>query len=133
MEKEIIPYNEALILRELGFSENCFGFFNVNGTFIPDYYISFDATEKLGLKGTCLAPTYSQVFRWFRDVHQIDGWVVPYHSLDGKKYCILSEFIFQFDLEDTHDFDNYEEAQLNLLKTLLKVIKARNYEPEHTT
>lgn len=129
MEKEIVLYQEALSLRDLGFKENCFGFFNVNGTFISDYNIPKDATEKLGLSGTCLAPTYGQVFRWFRDVHHIDGWVVPYGTLNGKKYCVLCESLIG-DFDDDKDFDTYEEAEVHLLQALLEVIQKRNHEPE---
>lgn len=130
MEKEIVLYQEARSLRDLGFSEECFGFFNINGDFMTSYKISKDDVDSFELRECCLAPTYGQVFRWFRDVHHIDGWVTPYHSLNGKKYCVQCESIIsRFDDAD-FDFDTHEEAELYLLQVLLEVIKKRNHETE---
>ena len=37
MNKEFIPYDQALALKELGFDEPCFGYYNYNGTHFFDY------------------------------------------------------------------------------------------------
>ena len=65
MNKEIVLYQEALSLKDLEFKENCFGFYNIEGVFIPDYGVTIDQINKLNLKSCCLAPTYSATIRWF--------------------------------------------------------------------
>jgi len=37
MNKEFAPYEPSLALKELGFDEPCFGYYNYNGTHFFDY------------------------------------------------------------------------------------------------
>jgi len=121
MEKEFIPYEEALALKELGFDEPCFGFYFPNTTLIQIHTTGFPNDKK----DCVLAPTFFQTFRWFREKYSLDGWVVPYHSLKGKKYSYIiegSDFYLEYDTEEL-DFDTYEEAELECLKKLIEIAK----------
>ena len=71
LEKEFVPYEEALALKELGFDEPCFGYhYTLNGkdwkfAEKSEYYRLNDEIN-IGPKFSLLAPTFSQAFRWFR-------------------------------------------------------------------
>ena len=82
MEKEFIPYNEALALKELGFDEPCFG-----------YYVPLlDNTQELEIKliqtngkKIVIAPLYQQAFRWLlalanKDKHFSNKWTISYNE-----------------------------------------------------
>jgi hypothetical protein len=129
MNKEIVLYTEALSLRDLGFKENCFGFYNIAGTFVPDYNVTIENINKLELKDCCLAPTYLAVLKWFREVHHIDGWVVPYHTLRGQRYGIMIEGDNSGADQDS-DFESFEEAELHLVQLLIKILIDHNTEAE---
>jgi len=70
MEKEFLPYEESLTLKELGFDEPCFGYFSKehdNKLIISDpYYAS------ILIKNDCLpTPLYQQAFDWFEQKHSM--------------------------------------------------------------
>ena len=67
MEKDFIPYEEALALKELGFDEPCFAvYFNTTQQLYFDKYIN-----EFNKDVRTLAPTFSQAFRWFRENHNL--------------------------------------------------------------
>ena len=67
MKNEFVPYEEALTMKELGFDEKCFGFYNP--TITKDVIINNDSYGGFGLTQDhiVVAPTFSQAFRWFRE------------------------------------------------------------------
>jgi len=75
MEKEFIPYKESLELRDLRFDEPCFGAYGAWGFMssndvnsLSDEVTQEDLNNESYTEedGVCLAPTYSQAFRFFR-------------------------------------------------------------------
>ena len=78
LEFEFIPYEEALALKELGFDEECFGFFDDIDDDHELFLIrtqTWNAEHNLN-KHLTRAPLYQQAFRWFRDVHDLDFTVI---------------------------------------------------------
>ena len=104
MEKEFIPFELALELKELGFDKNCLGYYNHKQNFViisrnPDFeYIVFKykckninksfnlfpdnevkrkqyITEKDMSEKYCLAPLWQQAFDWFREEHNIHSYI----------------------------------------------------------
>ena len=61
MNKEFIPYEQALSMEKLGFVERCFGFYTLEGYYFPN------TTPLNSLTYGCDAPLYQQAFRWFRE------------------------------------------------------------------
>jgi hypothetical protein len=124
MEKEFVPYEQALALKELGFDEPCIAFYN--GKFL-DYKIQggdicspYLSTEN---KGECPnAPLYQQVFRWFREKYDMASFIQRFEG-DVFDYEINS-YIFEeeTDFGDGY-FDTYEEAELECLKKLIEIVK----------
>jgi hypothetical protein len=98
MNREFIPFELALELKQLGFDETCLRFYLM---YLP-------------------APTYSQAFRWFRD----NGKVAEIFSqlLPSNKY--KWGFKIQGVEGVTDGFFTYEEAELACLKKLIDIAKA---------
>jgi len=70
MNKEFIPYEQALELKELGFNEPCFSMFMKDELKLKCYCHNSEFTEPHQLIFTS-APLYQQVFRWFREKHKL--------------------------------------------------------------
>jgi len=134
MEKEFIPYEQALDLKELGFDEPCFGWFR--STLIPSNFTEFFLETEFGLNegpsdwvnsnfldNACSAPLYQQAFRFFREKYGYDVTI---------KKCTPSEYKFEIEqlfVEGDNYyfidfvFKTYEEAELECLKKLIEIVK----------
>lgn len=71
MNKEFIPFYQAIELKDLGFDETCFRYYTKHG-YLDDY-------TPIGLSAYfgCHAPLYQQAFRWFDDNTEYRGFIVP--------------------------------------------------------
>jgi hypothetical protein len=123
MDKEFVPYEQALALKELGFDEPCFGWYDSEYQEILNY----DHTHNYcgWLNGNhCSAPTFSQTFRWFREKYGLEGtpqraedfmwykWIIHLYNENGKKY-----------VANWYEYKTYEEAELECLKKLIELSK----------
>jgi hypothetical protein len=116
MKNEFIPYEQALELKELGFDEECFGYYDIDNGYTSGYAFCY-SNVKSQLESGCSAPLYQQAFRWFREKHILDfGIAKIYNGTDNYHYHINLEWQF---------FEgNYEEAELECLKKLIEIAKA---------
>ena len=99
MNKEFIPYEQALELKELGFDEPCFGFFNKTWNKEKEILFPQYAGELENWNNTqhlCSAPLYQQAFRWFRDKKLSDSYIYRYQDrTDGSinyGYSITNDY-----------------------------------------
>lgn len=123
MEEQFIPYDQALELGELGFNELCLTKWGVGSKNFYKNYVPCSNTDDIVLSGDLIsAPLWQQAFHWFRTKHGLVGNVeyllnrwFCYIINDGKdektSRCLFTEF------------KTYEEAQLELLKRLIKTVK----------
>jgi len=133
MNKEFVNYNQALKLKELGFDEPCFGFYQLEyGEIRP---IMVDDNEQYRLTGyrTCKnseipkhytsAPTFSQAFRWFREKYGMIFTLiastyyypsVSFINTDGNSEIELGEF------------ETYEEAEIACLEKLIEIVESKS-------
>jgi hypothetical protein len=146
MNKEFIPYTQALALRELGFNEPCFTTYDddkrLRNPF--DYEksedeenISYIEDSKEFIHNSDLtfenfnghpnhytqfitAPLYQQAFRWFREKH---GWVGGIRLLTNSVPGIIGEFTKGKDYSFMIIATTYEEAELACLNKLIELIK----------
>jgi hypothetical protein len=130
MEKEFIPYEQALALKELGFDEPCIAFYNgkfldfkIQGGDICPPYLS---TEN---RGECPnAPLYQQAFRWFREKHGLYHFigldVMNMSSLDDINKFAFKTAIFNSKMDgyDAGNYKSFEEAELACLKKLIQIV-----------
>ncbi len=108
MDKEFLPYELDLRIKQLGFDEPCFNLYSS-------------------------APTYSQAFRWFRDnFESIQFEVVPSHW--KHKYTGFYHFTAGFLNLETMEmsysvgaggFKTYEEAELSCLENLIEIVEQK--------
>ena len=78
MEKEFIPYEQALELKKLRFDEPCLGYYVT--VEVPNPFLV--TTKIFDTQGGyfTFAPTFSQAFRWFREKYKLDSMVQPTYS-----------------------------------------------------
>ena len=112
LNKQFIPYELALALKELGFNEHC----------LASYY---HAGKKLDIceyinhgEYTVLAPTFSQAFRWFREKY---GLYSVIDGLENRQYYKITQLNTY-----SKEYNTYEEAELECFKELIKIIKNKN-------
>jgi hypothetical protein len=122
MEKEFIPYEQALELKELGFDEECLAWHNGVRLFIDNYNA---INSKMYFDYCCSIPLYQQAFRWFRKKHDKHCYVEAYTLSSGGKrydYTILSNE-GEDEWDDGETWETYEQAELACLKKLIEIVK----------
>ena len=112
MNKEFIPYEQALKLTALGFNEECLGYYDVHGNLFVTLLTMEEHKERL-------APLYQQAFRWFREKYKLDHFVQ--HHIDGTNQTYFS--MARKSTWDVTTHDTYEEAELTCLKKLIEIVK----------
>ena len=125
MEKEFIPYEQALALKVLGFDEPCFGGYvklteTQNTFFMNDVISEIDRETPLHKDLITKAPLYQQAFRWFREKYELPSWI---YTSNNKEfwYSILKDG--RMIVRDYKPFNTYEEAELECLKKLIEIVK----------
>ena len=134
IEKEFVPYEEALALKELGFNKPC----------LASYYHAgkrLDICEYINHgEYTILAPTFSQAFRWLRekywytalilcDSFQIVMQLSTSKTLDSKTWEWKPIYITQT-YHKEEGLKSYDESELACLKQLIEIAKEKNNEQQ---
>ena len=126
MNKEFIPYEQALELKELGFDEPCmFPYHRNNTEYIDSAHIelaNYNATEKL-----VSAVLYQQAFRWFREKYNLFGCIdlqvcTPSHWFIRIDKIEINDYLYHSEDKDIR-FNTYEEAELACLIKLIEIVK----------
>jgi hypothetical protein len=137
MEKEFIPYNLALALKELGFDEDCVACYGSYTHKTSELFLNINNPvniETLLREPTAFnqpsfyvkSPTFSQAFRWFRekygyftsptesddDTSKKYDWLITKNLGDGKMFIKLIGYK-----------NSYEEAELECLIKLIEICK----------
>jgi hypothetical protein len=117
MNKEFIPYEQALELKELGFNELCLFYYGDNEA-LRIYHQSEIYDDLIG------APLYQQAFRWFREKYGIVG-IVKFGTQEFT-YNIYNNDAIGLLTKDSLDFNGtYEEAEIACLKKLIELVKKK--------
>lgn len=129
MNKEFIPYEQALELKELGFDEPCmFPYHRNNTDYIDNTHVelaNYNATEKL-----VSAVLYQQAFRLFREKYQLYPNIVK-NAKFGDWVCEWQSFGGNFQVIGA--YHNYEEAELACLKKLIEMVKGKEVSTQCNT
>ncbi len=121
MEKEFVTYEQALALKELGFDDMCFCYFdNEKGLRTCIGLNNWNSHE--GFPLFVSAPLKQQVFRWFREKHNIIG-IIEGGYTEGKN--VFGYVIWRGHLDDWDDgiYDTYEEAENTCIDKLIEIAK----------
>ena len=145
MSKEFIPYEQSLELKELGFDEQCFGYY-VGNELITSINDIFNTTEILIIS----APLYQQAFKFLREMiitrisdesSYLEGrfTLLPLIYFNGYEIHVTPESTsftsnINNNLIPLYEFPskrkiykettmNYDDAQLACLKKLIEIVK----------
>jgi len=136
MNKEFIPYEQALELKELGFDELCFGRYIYDGRGKEWFLIQTQQTKSASVifEGarsvdgiSVAAPLYQQAFRWFREEYVLDSIVQPTYSTKYQYRVFKVEAKSKVQVYGDYmskEFNTYEEAELACLKKLIEIVKS---------
>ena len=114
MNKEFVPYELALKLKQLGFDEPCIA---THGYL--ELYINTD-------DGHLKAPLFQQAFRWFRE----KGFFVSFSTHDYN----IHDFYIKWSMPDSSTlsesilsdtYDTYEETELACLTKLIEIVETQ--------
>lgn len=126
IQKDFVPYEEAVALKELGFDEPCSAFFTWKKELKPikqwDVFNSLKNSEVNTIYCSSVTPTYSQAFRWIRKRCNILA-IVSYCDDNSGKFMAVIDKINGYIDYDMNPKNTYEEAELECLKQLIKIIK----------
>ena len=125
MNKEFIPYEQALELKELGFDEPCYAYYEYDTKLVYTSIVSQNTNSFWVLACIISAPLYQQAFRWFREKHGLYGiytmgddwnnyyWQVWRNDCMTKTYLCSSDYVYE----------TYEEAEIDCLLKLIEIVK----------
>lgn len=148
MNKEFIPYEQALELKELGFDEKCYRGYDKNQMlFYSEQENGHELNYSVGMNVS--APLYQQAFRWLRNQYMTKSYInekrdyiegnffmLPLILPNGYEIKLLKqstsytivggrEIPFYAEPEAVYKetTESYESAELACLKKLIEVIK----------
>jgi predicted GNAT superfamily acetyltransferase len=112
MNREFIPYEQALELKQLGFDELCIAYYNQWIDISNEVKQMFRIGEVKGVfENITPAPLYQQAFRWFREKYDL--------------FISITHYENGYSINDLRRFDIYEEAQLACLKKLIEIVNTK--------
>jgi hypothetical protein len=130
MNKEIVPYEEALTLAQIGFVQSCWHTYhdltwpsNEDKHKLQTVHNLTSYTEPYAHKyiNPVLAPTFSQAFRWFRENYGLN-YEISYAGKVGEYHAFVKDYIYGNNGNSPSVF-TYEEAELECLKKLIEIVK----------
>ena len=115
MEKEFVPYELALDLKELGMDLGWYNYLNFYDSSTKEFcFVMKDVP----------APLYQQAFRWFREKYDLFCYV----ELVGDRlfdYMIIGDFVEEEIDYEYGPFNTHEESELACLQKLIEIIKEK--------
>lgn len=138
MEKEFVPYSLALELKDLGFDEECFAWYNMSQDSLCFFGNDCCADMYAGEKSRPEAPLWQQAFDWL-DIKF--GLYASFDKIDNTRdfyydFMIISSKNRDYDDESMIDsarrtldkgkYGSYYEARLECLKKLIEIAKGQN-------
>ena len=105
MNKEFIPYEQALELKELWFA--------IDRLNVLRYYSASGTLYEFNMNEFIIAPLYQQAFRWFREKYDLYSFI----ERDGSIFNAVCQHTL------VRVCRTYEEAELACLKKLIEIVK----------
>lgn len=139
MNKEFIPHELSLKLKNIGFDEPCLYYFNKqeNNQLWQDldsgYYRNSIVSRDNLLwgdtydNGNVSAPLYQQSFDWLLKEHNLYGIVIPTITMHWtfKTMTVVEDMVEvpPYNHVDGSDYGTFEEARLECLKKLIEIVE----------
>jgi hypothetical protein len=119
MKKEFVTYEQALALKELGFDDECCGYYSDNILYI------YEIENKNLCNGAIVCALKQQVFRWFRENYNKNSFIELVYQ-DGLKY----DYVLYVDKKEEEcenygdgPYNTYEEAESACIDKLIEIVK----------
>lgn len=129
MEKDFIPYEQALALKELGFDEKCLSCYLYEvKTFSWELNCQISNNK---IPWIISAPLYQQAFRFFREKHNLHSYIVCNCSVNEiLSYDWIIHKVMNTGKSRDENFitdyeQTFEEAELECLKKLIEIVKEK--------
>ena len=120
MEKQFIPYEQALELKGLGFKNNWnFKEYDTMGYLQHTGLLDSHKLEAID------APLWQQAFRFFREKYGLHYIICKNIQMDGYGYREVILISYMEENENTI-FKTYEEAEVECLVKLIEIAKEQN-------
>ena len=124
MEKEFVPYEQALALKELGFNEPCF-------TWYWDDIGLYKGLEygNHNKRVVVSAPTFSQAFKFFREKYKLYPEIGLHDREDEKTWRLTISILGYYELVYNQNvgkepyYKTYEETESACLIKLIEIVK----------
>jgi len=116
MEKEFIPYHQAVELKLLGFNEKCAAHYLDH----DDLELKWEKYRNLSINESRLvqAPMYQQAFRFFREKYNLR------YSIGATNICVYHVPIKNYHTTGMiQDCKSYHEAELKCIDTFIEIAK----------
>jgi hypothetical protein len=129
MKDLLVPAKQAVQLKELGFNEPCLFGYNqddenklLTAPQLSSYEINSGKNSDVTKINKVTAPFKAQVFKWFREKHQLNGEL--YSQLRPS-----NKFMYGFKIGGSDiiydGFHTYEEAEDACLDKLIEILKQK--------
>ena len=118
MEKEFVPYELALELKELGMDLGWYNYLNFYDSSTKEFcFVMKDVP----------APLYQQVFRWFREKYGLCGVYMMGDDWNSFEFNIWRNDTMTktFVISSNWVYETYEEAELACLQKLIEIVKTK--------
>ena len=129
MNKQFVSYEIAKRVKELGFSDDCFGYYTPDGTYLREIYLSKKGQSTFG--NLITSPLWQQVTDWLlspkvlieiRTIYSWDCW-----SYDIILEDTMSPFFVAFNgMLENIEFKTYYECREQAILKALDIIKERS-------
>ena len=131
MKEQFVTYEIALVLKELGFNEECFGYFKTDKN-LHEFYGSSEQVIDCNIQ----APLWQQVIDWLREKHNI--YLTIYNPLLYNSYYPDSKYGFDCEIEfltknnnvastlisnNDSGFETYYEVREQAINKAIEIIK----------
>ena len=126
--EQFVPYKQAEQLKELGFDEDCLGYYEDSKLQISQVeYIELDDNFYV------LAPLYQQTFDWFREKYKLmiainvssAGYYLSFFKNEKFQYYFEVKIGEESYLRMKEYYITYQEAQLACLDKLISLVKEK--------
>lgn len=125
MDKEFVTYKQALALKELGFDEKCFCYFDNEKELRTCIGLNnWNNHEGFPLFVSC--PLKQQVFRWFREKYDLLGYIDSDTMEHGIEYSYHINILKRGDTWFNLYIDTYEEAEERCIDKLIEIAKQQD-------
>jgi hypothetical protein len=122
MENQFVSYELALRMKQLGFDEPCFGYYDMGQKFnFPG--CTMNNRNFINLK-TTMAPLFQQAFRWFREKYDLHYQLIPFFS--DKESHAVDYYLALAQHRPPIQVKTYEEAELACLTKLIEIVEQKN-------